>query len=171
MAAPVITAISTTLGPVGQWVYILGSDFIAGTTVYFNNLLIVSDPTIYSATRLGFRFPTGTVSSSQFFVKNSGSSNYSATYTVGTPVLSPTAESIKEHSNATYKWVYVFSPTGTFVYGNTTFTYNTTNVCPAFVYSPNRCGFRKVNQADTISDLDITSSNGTAALMRGGSWV
>ena len=57
--APIVVSISPTLGPVGQWIYVHGTNFIKDQTTVSICGIDGIKATVYSTTQLGFTLPGG----------------------------------------------------------------------------------------------------------------
>ena len=81
-------------------------------------------------------------------------------YTVGSPTLPPTVTDLRDHPNPDVNWVYV---DGTeFVSGATTVEYDGKTV-QVFVYTIEHGGFAKVDAADQVGSIVLTTPNGSAS--------
>jgi hypothetical protein len=161
MAAPTITSLSTTIGPANQWIYIFGTDFVDGQTqIYFNEL--VCDPVaVFNTTQIGF-YLNSEATGSGFFkvVTPEGEFTSDIEYTVGSPSLPPTVTDLRDHPNPDVNWVYV---DGTeFVSGQTTIEYDGKTV-EVFVYTVDHGGFAKVDPADQVVSIVLTTPNGSVS--------
>ena len=162
MASPVISNFSPSLGPVGQWVYIFGSNFIGGDTRVFFDDTEVPSITVYDDGQLGFWLPDTTSVSGKFKVVTSDGEVTSVdSFIVGIPLTSPEIYKLVPHSDPDVNWTYI-SGDG-FVCEETTVSYNSGGSIKAMVYSPDSLGFEKVNITDVITTLSVTTPNGTAS--------
>lgn len=161
MTSPTITSISPTMGPVNQWVYINGTNFIPeNTQFYFNNVICVSIR-IYNNGHAGFFLPDNINDGYIKVVTPNGEFTSDIKFTVGTPLQQPTVISLRKHPNPDAQWMYV---DGTeFVYGKTQVTYNSaagSTTLDLFVYNPNSGGFKNFSP-DPIKTIVLTTPNGS----------
>ena len=159
---PTITSLSTNIGPANQWIYIFGTNFIADQTHVFFNTLDCGNVFVFSAEQLGIYLSSEATGSGFFKVVTSdGECTSDIEYTVGSPTLAPTVTDLRDHPDPSSKWVYV---DGTeFVSGQTTITYDSgSKTVDVFVYTVNTGGFAKVDIADVITTITLTTPNGSA---------
>lgn len=159
MASPTITSLSTTLGPAGQWLYVYGTDFVEGQTqAYFNNL--VCEPVaVFNTTSIGFYVSSEATGTGHFkVVTPEGQFTSDILYTVGSPSLPPTITGLREHPNQEVNWTYIDGTN--FVGRNTTVTYNG-NTIEVFIYTPESGGFKKTDATDEITNITLTTPNGS----------
>jgi hypothetical protein len=164
-APPRVDRISPTLGPVGQWVYVTGSQFISNeTTVSVGGKTNISAH-VYATTQLGFRVPEGAAGTTVVTVSTPhGSASSSSTYTVGVPTGPPTATAISPTLGPIGQWVYV---TGSnFVNGNTTISFSGISGIVATVYSPTSLGFAIPPGAAGTKAISVTTPNGSATTLQ-----
>jgi hypothetical protein len=161
MAAPTITSLSTTIGPANQWIYIFGTDFVENQTeVYFNDL-VCTPVAVFNTTQIGFYLNSEATGTGVFkVVTPEGEFISDIQYTVGSPTLPPTVTDLRDHPNPDVNWVYV---DGTeFVSGATTIEYDGKTV-QVFVYTVEHGGFAKVDPADQVASIVLTTPNGSTS--------
>lgn len=159
---PTITALSTTIGPVNQWLYIFGTNFIAEQTNILFNDLNCGNIYVFNDTQLGFYLPSDATGTGVFkVVTPNGEFTSDIQYTVGSATLPPTVTDVRDHPDVTSKWVYVDG--SEFVSGQSTITYefNGTKTVDLFVYTLNSGGFAKVDVDDVITSITLTTPNGS----------
>lgn len=160
MSAPIIESLSTTIGPVGQWVYLAGSNFIENETKVFFGPVECFDVTFYATASVGFAIPEGSSGENVFkVITPDGEFISDIVFTVAVPFASPTVTSFYSHSDPSFNWVYVAGTN--FVGEQTVISYNS-KTANAFVYSPEFCGFTKENIEDVITSITLTTPNGSA---------
>lgn len=162
MPTPTITALSTNIGPSHQWIYIFGTNFVPDQTTVFFNTLNCGNVFVFSDIQLGIYLASDATGSGFFkVVTPEGEYTSDIEYTVASPTLPPTVTDLRDHPDPSSKWVYV---DGTeFVSGQTTITYdNGSKTVDVFVYTVNSGGFAKVDLADTITTITLTTPNGSA---------
>ena len=161
MPAPTITSLSTNIGPANQWIYIFGTNFVPDQTNVFFNALDCGKVFVFSDTQLGI-YLSSEATGTGFFkvVTPDGEFTSDIEYTVGSPTLPPTVTDLRDHPDPNSKWVYV---DGTeFVSGQTTVTYDGgSKTVEVFVYTVNSGGFSKVDLADVITTITLTTPNGS----------
>jgi hypothetical protein len=159
--APGITRIYPTLGPVGQWVYVTGSNLVKnGTTVAVGGLTNISS-LVYAGTQLGFRVPAGATGSTHVVVTTTNGTAISAAwYTVGIPTNPPSVSSISPTLGPTGQWVYVSGVN--FVFGQTTAAVGGVSNISSTVYGPDKLGFTVPNGASGMTYIVVTTPFGTA---------
>ena len=161
MNAPNIESLSTTIGPVGQWVYLAGNNFIENETkVFFGS--IECPIAFYADVSVGLSIPEGSSGENVFkVVTPNGEFISDIVFTVGVPSAPPTVTSFINHSNPLENCVYVAGTN--FVCEQTVISYNgKTATANAYVYSPESCGFAKENIEDVITSITLTTPNGAA---------
>jgi hypothetical protein len=159
---PTITSLSTNIGPANQWIYIFGTNFILNQTNVFFNTLDCGNVFVFSAEQLGIYLSSDATGSGFFkVVTPDGEYTSDIEYTVGSPTSTPTVTDLRDHPDPNSKWVYV---DGTeFVSGQTTITYDSgSKTVDVFVYTVNNGGFAKVDLADVITTITLTTPNGSA---------
>jgi hypothetical protein len=160
---PTITALSTSIGPVNQWIYVFGTNFVIDETSIFFNTLDCGKVYVFNDVQLGFYLPSNATGSGFFkVVTPNGEFTSDIEYTVGTATLPPTVTDVRDHPDPTSKWVYV---DGTeFVSGQTTVAYECSGskTVDVFVYTLNSGGFAKVDIDDVITSITLTTPNGSA---------
>ena len=162
---PSVDRISPTLGPVGQWVYVTGKQFISNQTTVSVGGKTSIPAHVYATTQLGFRIPDGAVGTTVVTVYTPyGSASSNQTYTVGVPTGPPTATGISPLLGPIGQWVYV---TGTnFVNGNTTITFSGISGIASTVYSPTSLGFTIPSGALGTKTITVTTPNGSATTLQ-----
>jgi len=159
MSAPTIESLSTTIGPVGQWVYLAGSNFLNDETKVFFGSIECSNVAFYADTSLGVAIPEGATGESVFkVITPDGEFTSDIIFTVGIPSAAPTITSFSNHSDPAVNWVYVAGTN--FVGKQTVISYNN-KTANAYVYSPEFCGFAKENIEDVITSITLTTPNGS----------
>lgn len=159
MTSPTIISLSTQFGPAGQWVYVVGTEFVSDNTQFYFNNIPCTSVRIYTDTSAGFYMPenisgTGTIK----VVTPNGEYTSNIQFTVGSPTQPPTITDVRPHPNA--NWIYV---DGTeFVSGQSTVTYGS-NTVDLFVYTTVSAGFAKVNVSDTVNSITLTTPNGSVS--------
>jgi hypothetical protein len=158
---PTVGWISPNLGPVGQWIYVGGTGFVAGqTTIAVGGVSGIS-AFVYSSTQLGFTLPDSAVGTSPITVTTPfGSSSSSELYTVGVPTEPPTITSVYPQLGPVGQWVYV-NGTG-FVRDFTTVSFAGISNIPSLVYGPTGLGFTIPEGSAGTSKLIVTTPNGSA---------
>ena len=158
MSAPTIESLSTTIGPVGQWVYLAGSNFIENETKVFFGSIECSNVAFYATASVGVAIPEGASGESVFkVITPDGEFTSDIAFTVGVPTVAPTITSFYHHTDPTINWVYVAGTN--FVAEQTVISYGSEAV-NAFVYNPEFCGFAKENSEDVITSITLTTPNG-----------
>lgn len=162
MSAPAIESLSTTIGPVGQWVYLAGSNFIENETKVFFGSIECSNVAFYATASVGVAIPEGASGESVFkVITPDGEFTSDIAFTVGVPTAAPTITSFYHHTDPTINWVYVAGTN--FVGEQTVISYNgKTATVNAYVYGPESCGFAKENIEDVITSITLTTPNGSA---------
>jgi hypothetical protein len=157
-APPTATTVSPQLGPVGQWVYVNGTNFVTGQTTIAMGGISGITAGVYGPTSLGFTVPAGATGATPITVTTPyGSATTTQSYTVGVPTGPPTISLIKKYSG--HNWVYV---SGTeFVSGQTTVQIDGTYSSAAVVYGPTTLGFTPNSNWAAASEIRITTPNGT----------
>jgi len=156
-----VDRISPTLGPVGQWVYVTGKEFISSQTTVSVGGKIGIPTHVYATTQLGFEVPDGALGTTVLTVQTPyGSASSNQTYIVGVPSDSPAATAISPTLGPIGQWVYV---TGTnFVNGSTTITFSGISGIAATVYGPTSLGFRIPSGATGTKTITVNTPNGSA---------
>jgi hypothetical protein len=155
MASPIVNNISPTFGPVTQWVYLFGSNFVSDETkVYFNGV-ICNGPEVYTDNQMGVNLPDGASGTGVFTVTTSDGTVDSEPFTIGVPTLDPVVVSITPHSDPTVNWIYVNG--SNFYCGQTTITYNDVNTMDLLVYSTESGGFTKLDPNEVITKILVTT--------------
>ncbi len=159
-STPSVTSIYPNLGPVGQWVYVHGSGFLAGETMVSVGGISGIKAYVYGRTQLGFTVPPGASGSTAVQVTTDyGSASSTAIYTVGVPDEPPTVTSFTPSLGPVGQWVYVFG--SGFVRDATTITFaGQTNIW-ALVYGPDQLGFTIPEEAVGSSSIGVTTPNGS----------
>lgn len=162
MSAPIIESLSTTIGPVGQWVYLAGNNFIENETKVFFGSIECPTVAFYANTSVGVAIPEGSTGNGVFkVITPDGEFTSDIVFTVGTPSAAPTITSFFNHSDSAVNWVYVAGTN--FVGEQTVISYNgKTATVNAYVYGPESCGFAKENIEDVITSITLTTPNGSA---------
>lgn len=165
---PTITGFSPNLGPVGQWTYIFGTDFVPGdTTIYFGDIQ-GSDVMFYDTNQIGFTMPLESTGSN--FIKvvtPEGEVTSLDQFTIGTPITPPTVTSYQLHPTE-LDWMYVNGEN--FVCNQTSISYNSGSVVDgytnieSFVYSPISLGFKIINPTDVVSSITVTTPYGSGSI-------
>jgi hypothetical protein len=160
MSAPTIESLSTTIGPVGQWVYLAGSNFIENETKVFFGSIECPNVAFYADTSVGIAIPEGASGESVFkVITPDGEFTSDIAFAVGVPTAAPTITSFYHHTDPTINWVYVAGTN--FVTEQTVISYGSEAV-NACVYSPECCGFAKENSEDVITSITLITPNGSA---------
>ena len=159
--APIVVSISPTLGPVGQWIYVHGTNFIKDQTTVSICGIDGIKATVYSTTQLGFTLPGGSEGNSLISISTpSGQASSSQMFTVGVPSGEPTATTISPTLGPLGQWVYV---SGTeFVRENTTISFSGISNITAYVYGPNSLGFRMPEGVSGTGPITVVTPNGSA---------
>lgn len=154
-----ILDINPSVAPVGQWIYITGTDFdLENTQVYFGNTqceqYVVSDTNTIQAL-----VPIGCDSSCNIRLMINSQECISPTiFNVELITDPPIATSF--NVDDTTQWVQIIGEN--FVYNNTTILFNG-NTITASVDASTVCGFRK-NVDDVVSSLTIQTPNGSVSI-------
>lgn len=159
MSAPTIESLSTTIGPVGQWVYLAGNNFVANETKVFFGSIECPVVVFYADVSVGVAIPEGASGSSVFkVITPNGEFTSDIVFTVGVPTAAPTITSFYHHADPAVNWEYVAGTN--FVAEQTAISYDSKTI-NAFVYSPESCGFAKENIGDVITSIVLTTPNGS----------
>lgn len=156
---PTVSGFSPDLGPVGQWVYVSGTNFVWGqTTVEIAGVAGIT-AAIYGPNSLGFTVPSGASGSSPITVTTPfGTAISAASYTIGVPSGQPKIERLREYIG--YNWVYVSGEN--FVNGQTKVKIGNDYEVNAAVYSPTSLGFRPSEDWTEAPTLKVLTPNGQA---------
>lgn len=160
MNAPTIESLSTTVGQIGQWVYLSGSNFVQDQTKVFFGSVECTSVVFYSDSSLGVSIPDGSATTACFRVETpNGAFTSDIVFEVKTITDVPTVFSFYPASDSD-TWIYVQGTN--FVTNQTEVEYNnkTTN---AFVYAPDFCGFAKETEAEVIDSIKLITPNGSAS--------
>jgi hypothetical protein len=159
--ATTIAQVNPLLGPVGQWVYVFGSNFVTGqTTVSVGGVSGIS-ASVYGADQLGFAIPSGAAGVSRVIVTSpNGSATSEQMFTVGVPIGATTVTQISPQLGPAGQWVYVYG--NNFVSGQTTVSIGGVSAVPATVYSATQLGFAVPTASVGSSRIVVTGPNGTA---------
>lgn len=86
ITATKVTGINPALGPVGQWVYVFGDNFVGGqTTVSMGGVSAIAT-NVYGPTQLGFTVPSGASGSGPITVTTpNGTATSTAVFTISNP--------------------------------------------------------------------------------------
>jgi len=136
--SPTLNRFSPYFGPPGQWVYVFGSNFVAGnTTITVGGVLIKAH--VYDATQLGFTYPQNTVSSVKIIVKTpSGSAVSSQYYSVAVPANPPVINWLSAKEGSPSCWLYIHGDN--FAVGATQVFMDNVLISNPAVYSPDQIG-------------------------------
>lgn len=160
MNAPTIESLSTTVGQIGQWVYLSGSNFIQEQTKVFFGSVECINVSVYSDSSLGVSIPEGSANTASFRVETpNGAFTSDIVFEVKTIVGVPTATSFYSASDSNI-WVYVQGTN--FVTNQTQIEYNN-KITDAFVYGPDFCGFAKETETEVIDSIKVITPNGSAS--------
>jgi hypothetical protein len=159
---PTVTSVATTLGPVGQWVYVYGTNFVSGqTTISMGG--VTSIPTSVGApTGLGFAVPTGATGSGPITVVTpNGSASSSEIFTVGVPSGPPTVTSFSPNSGFVGQWTNVYGTN--FVFGQTTISMGGMTSILAIVSGPTSLNFAVPVGSSGTGPITVITPNGSAS--------
>jgi hypothetical protein len=158
---PTINSFSPSIGGVGQWVQVNGTNFVHGqTSVLLENLPFIA-ATVYSSTQLGFRIPAEATGSFPVCIQTAlGSACSQLHFSVGMPSNPPTIERFYPSLGPPGQWVYVFGDG--FATNQTSVSLAQTTGISTTVYGPTQLGFRVPVGASGVSAIELGTPNGTA---------
>ena len=160
MDTPTIESLSTTVGQVGQWVYLSGTNFIQEQTKVFFGSIECVNVSFYSDSSLGVLIPEGSANTASFRVETpSGAFTSEIVFEVKTIVGVPTVTSFYSASDSN-SWVYVQGTN--FVTNQTQIEYNN-KITDVFVYGPDFCGFAKETEAEIVDSIKLITPNGSTS--------
>lgn len=153
---PSISRISPGLGPVGQWVYVMGANFVHGNTAVAIAGVVAITVAVYGPENLGFTVPNGADGISQISVTTpNGEAISKDFFQIGVPTGPPSATKATEYTG--HDWVYLKG--SNFVHGETQIHIGS-DVINATVYAPNNLGFTATDAWYTSSKLTVKTPNG-----------
>lgn len=159
--SPGITRVYPTLGPVGQWVYVSGSNFVKNATTVTVGGATNIPAHVYAAVQLGFTVPVGATGTTHVTVSTTnGTATSTATYTVGIPTNPPAVSSISPLLGPVGQWVYVRG--SNFVHGQTQTSVGHVSNITAHVYGPDQLGFRVPTGANGMTHVSVFTPFGAA---------
>jgi hypothetical protein len=159
--ATTVTSFGPTLGPVGQWVYVYGTNFVAGqTTVTMGGVASIAT-NVYDSNSLGFTVPSGAVGTTSIVVTSpNGSATSTQTFTVGAPTGAPTLSQITVELGPIGQLVGVYG--SNFISGQTTVAVGGVSSIVANVGSPDYLQFTVPNGATGTTHIVVTTPSGNA---------
>ena len=159
--ATTLSSFSPNLGPVGQWVYVYGSNFVSGQTTISMGGVSSIPTTLYDSSSLGFTVPLGAAGTTNIVVTSpNGSATSTQTFTVGVPVGLPTITQITADLGPVGQLVGIYG--SNFVNGQTMVTMGGVSSIPTQVGSPGYLQFTVPLGATGISNVVVTTPNGSA---------
>jgi hypothetical protein len=158
---PTVSSIYPTLGPAGQWVYVHGSGFVAGSTTISVGGISNIDAHVYADSQLGFTLPDGASGTTFVSVTTpNGTATSAQQYTVGIPTSPPAVSRISPTLGPAGQWVYVFGDN--FVFDHTTAAVGGVSNIPAYVYGSDQLGFTVPENAEGMTHIEIFTPFGNA---------
>lgn len=134
---PQLTRFSPQMGPVGQWVYLFGENFVFGQTSVQVAGIAAESVLVYSPETAGFRLPAGATGSVQIRVETpNGSAIAPEHFLVGSPSGVPRISDFREYEG--HNWIYLSGEN--FVHGETRVEIDDYHAI-ATVYGPDSLGF------------------------------
>ncbi len=158
IGAPTIASFSPSLGPVGNWIQLRGSNFVSGQTTASVGGISGVSVHVYRPDAIGFAVPIGATGTGRITVTTPhGAATSTQNFTIGTPTAPPTITGFSEHSSE--DWVYI---KGTeFVFGQTQIKLDNEAPISAYVYGPDQLGFKPSAAWKTASQATLTTPNGS----------
>lgn len=161
VSPPSVTRISSTLGPVGQWVYVHGTNFVSGQTLVAVGGVSNIPTTVYSTDQLGFRVPSGASGTSKIkVVTPMGFALSTEDYTVGIPTDPPSILSFSPTLGPSGQWIYLNG--NNFVWGQSIVRMGEAVVTNVTVYGPTSLGFTAPSGVSGAVPISIETPFGTA---------
>jgi hypothetical protein len=158
---PSLSSVMPKLGPSGQWVYVMGGNFIKGATTVSGQGFAEIDAFVYAEDQLGFELPDTAFGAFKLTVITPlGSVTSNEIYTVGVPTGSPVVLSVSPLLGPVGQWIYVVGTN--FVHGGTFVAIAGIVGISAYVYGPDQLGFELPEGAADDSVVTVTTANGEA---------
>lgn len=156
---PAVSAVSPLLGPVGQWIYVSGLNFVHGGTFVAIAGVVGISAHVYGPDQLGFELPEGATGASPVTVETpNGKATSDELFVVGVPENAPVIDRLKEYIG--YDWVYVDGEN--FVNGESAVILDGRRVA-LHVYGPADGGFEAVEEWYTASEITLETPNGSTS--------